>query len=42
MANTYQLDGIIVLHGDLKYDPDPAKERNVSTTCPAFPVSNRK
>jgi hypothetical protein len=42
LANTYQFDGINVLHGNLKYDPDPIKERNVSTTCPAFPVSNRK
>jgi hypothetical protein len=41
-ANAYQLDDIIVLHGDLKYDPDPIKERNVSTNCPAFPVTNRK
>jgi hypothetical protein len=41
-ANAYQFNGIIVLHGDLKYDPDPIRERNVSTRCPAFPVSNRK
>jgi hypothetical protein len=39
-ANAYRFDGIAVLHGDLKYDPDPIKERNVSTTCPAFPVSS--
>lgn len=39
-ANSYQFDSVIVLHGDLKYDPDPIKERNISSACPAFPVSN--
>lgn len=38
-ANSYQFDSVIVLHGDLKYDPDPIKERNISSACPAFPVS---
>lgn len=40
--NAYKLDDVVVLHGELKYDPDPIKERNVDTSCPAFPVSNRK
>ena len=39
-ANAYKLDDIVLLHADLKYDPDPAKERNVNATCPAFPVSS--
>lgn len=42
VSNAYQFDGITVQHGDFKYDPDPINERNVSTTCPAFPVPNRK
>lgn len=42
VANAYKLNGIVVLHGDLKYDPDPVKERNVNTSCPSFPVTGRK
>src|ERR1700732_1212298 len=42
IANTYQLDEIVVLHGGLKYDPDPIKERNVDTECPAFPAQSKK
>jgi hypothetical protein len=38
IADTYQLDRIVVLHSGLKYDPDPIKERNVDTECPAFPA----
>jgi hypothetical protein len=41
-TNAFRLDSIIVLNGDLKYDPDPIKERNVNKACPEFPVSNRK
>jgi hypothetical protein len=40
-AATYQLDGVTVLHGDLKYDPDPVKELNVTSACPAFPTADR-
>jgi hypothetical protein len=39
-AATYQLDGVTTLFGDLKYDPDPVKERNVSSACPAFPTAD--
>jgi hypothetical protein len=42
VANAYKLNGVVVLHGDLKYDPDPVKERNVNTSCPSFPVTGRK
>jgi hypothetical protein len=28
-TNRYQLNDVIVLHGDLKYDPNPTKERKV-------------
>jgi hypothetical protein len=41
-AASYQLVGVTVLLGDLKYDPDPVKERNVTSTCPAFPIADRK
>lgn len=37
-GNTYHLDYVFVLHADLLYDPNPAKQRNVSSTCPAFPA----
>jgi len=40
--NAYKLDGVVVLHADLKYHPDPAKERNVNTSCPSFSVSGHK
>jgi hypothetical protein len=36
-ADTYELDRVIVLNGGLKYDPDKAKERNISVACPSFP-----
>jgi hypothetical protein len=39
-TSRYQFDGIAVLHGNLKYDPNPTKERNVNNKCPAFPVPN--
>jgi hypothetical protein len=42
IANSYRLDRIVVLHGDLKYDPNPIKERNVNTSCPSFPVRTDK
>jgi hypothetical protein len=38
IADTRQLDRIVVLHGGLKYDPDPIKEHNVDAKCPAFPA----
>jgi hypothetical protein len=37
IADTRQLDAIGLLHGGLKYDPDPIKDRNVDKECPAFP-----
>lgn len=37
-GNLYHLDHVFVLHGDLMYDPRPSKQRNVSSTCPAFPA----
>lgn len=42
VVNTHKLDGIVVLHSGLKYDPDPVRERNVSSTCPAFPANDHK
>jgi hypothetical protein len=39
--NIYRFDHVFVLHGDLKYDPNPSKQRNVSSTCPAFPARDR-
>ncbi len=42
IAETRRLDQIVVLHGGLKYDPDPVKERNVYSECPAFPAQSQK
>lgn len=41
-TDTHRLDRIVVLHGDLKYDPDPIKDRNVDTDCPTFPAQSNK
>jgi hypothetical protein len=37
-TTSYQFDGITVLYGDLKYNPNPTQERNVDAKCPAFPA----
>jgi hypothetical protein len=42
LTNTYRLRLVNVLHGELKYSPDPNKARNVDTPCPAFPKRNEK
>jgi hypothetical protein len=39
-SREYKFASITVLNGDLKYDPDPFKERNLNTACPSFPHAN--
>jgi hypothetical protein len=40
--NTYHLHDVFVLHGDWEYGPNPSKQRNVSSACPAFPVRDQE
>lgn len=42
MTDTYKLHDVIVLLSTLDYDPEPGRERNITTACPAFPSSREK